>query len=86
MLKAIASITIASAAVFGTMPEAKAFQPGGGCYPSLAVSLMKEVLMGGGTAAEAYAAAYDEGYFDRSKVCVYRITGVARERLQRLQR
>jgi hypothetical protein len=48
----------------------------GGCYPSLAATVVRQVLDGGGTSEQAIQAAYADGSYDGSETCLLRIKGV----------
>ncbi len=47
-----------------------------GCYPSLAATIIVNVLRGGGTEKQAWQAAYEEGNFNGTESCYLQIKGV----------
>lgn len=47
----------------------------GGCYPSLAGSIIMNVVRGGGTEKQAWQAAYEEGSFNGTQNCYLQIKG-----------
>lgn len=66
------SISIAAAAVIGTAFIAA--DPAIACpSPYLAATVIKEVVKGGGTIQQAWAAARSAGWWDGSEVCMYRV-------------
>ena len=65
---------IATAAVIGTSFIDASPAKASGCYTSLAVNIIGEVVRGGGSPQEALDAAVAEGFID-SKGCITRVRG-----------
>ena len=63
---------IAAAAVIGT--SLIVIQPAiAGCYPALASTKIKQVVKGGGSVQQGWEVARQEGDWDGSELCTYRV-------------
>ena len=64
---------IAAAVVIGGSSMIASPANAGGCYPYLASITVKQVVNGGGSAQQGWEAARQEGDWDGSEVCTYRV-------------
>tara|TARA_E500000178_G_scaffold186094_1_gene184316 strand:+ start:395 stop:625 length:231 start_codon:yes stop_codon:yes gene_type:complete len=68
----------ATAVVIGTSFIAANPAKAGGCYPALASTIIEQVINGGGSAQQGWEAARQEGNWDGSEVCTYRVRSYLR--------
>ena len=67
------SVIAATAVIGASFIAANPARANTGCYPSLAATVMKQVIRGGGSFELAAQAAAEEGYAIATKTCWYRI-------------